>query len=92
MVIVYIGTCYIQVLYLGRAPSTKETLPDFHEWRWVTRHPLVFRGLTGSQRTPGNWGVIAWYQSLGIRIPRELGFGYPSPLGWFDVEYRYMKT
>ena len=27
------------------------------------------------------WGVTAWYQSLGIRIPRELGFGYPSPLG-----------
>ena len=57
MVIVYIGTGYIQVLYLGRAPRTKETLPDFHEWRRVTRHPLVFRGLTGSQRTPGNWGV-----------------------------------
>ena len=40
-----------------------------------------FRGLTGSQRTPGFWGVTAWYQSLGIRISRELGFGYPSPLG-----------
>ena len=52
MVIVYIGTCYIHVLYLGRAPRTKETLPDFHEWRRVTRHPLVFRRLTGSQRTP----------------------------------------
>ena len=57
MVIVYIGTGYTQVLYLGRAPRTKETLPDFHEWRRVTRHPLVFRGLTGSQRTPENWGV-----------------------------------
>ena len=57
MVIMYIGTGYIQVLYLGRAPRTKETLPDFHEWRRVIRHPLVFRGLTGSQRTPGNWGV-----------------------------------
>ena len=91
MVIVYIGTGYIQVLYLGRAPRTKETMPDFHEWRRVTRHPLVFRRLTGSQRTPGIWGVIAWYQILGIRIPRELGFGYPSPLGWFDVEYRYMN-
>ena len=41
----------IQVLYLGRAPRTKETLPDFLKWRRVTRHPLVFRGLTGSQRT-----------------------------------------
>ena len=57
MVIVYIRTGYIQVLYLGRAPRTKETLPYFHEWRRVTRHPLVFRDLTGSQRTPGNWGV-----------------------------------
>ena len=47
----------MQVLYLGRAPRTKETLPDFLKWRRVTRHPLVFRELTGSQRTPGFWGV-----------------------------------
>ena len=72
---------FIQVLYLGRALHTKETLLDFLKWRRVTRHPLVFHGLTGSQQTPGFWGVTAWYQSLGIRIPRELGFGYPSPLG-----------
>ena len=43
----------MQVLYLGRAPRTKETLPDFLKWRRITRHPLVFRGLTGSQRTSG---------------------------------------
>ena len=43
----------MQVLFLGRAPRTKETLPDFLKWRRVTRPPLVFRGLTGSQRTPG---------------------------------------
>ena len=48
---------FIQVLYLGRAPRTKETMPEFLKWRRVTRHPLVFRGLTGSQRTPGFWGV-----------------------------------
>ena len=71
----------MQVMYLGRAPRTKETLPDFLKWRRITQPPLVFRGLTGSQRSPGFWGVTAWYQSLGIRIPRELGFGYPSPLG-----------
>ena len=71
----------MQVLYLGRAPRTKETLPDFLKWRQVTRHPLVFRRLMGSQRTPRIWGITVWYQSLGIRIPRELGFGYPSPLG-----------
>ena len=47
---------YMQVLFLGRAPLTKETLPDFLKWRRVTRHPLVFRGLTGSQWTPGFWG------------------------------------
>ena len=49
----------MQVMYLGRAPRTKETLPDFLKWRRVTRPLLVFRGLTGSQRTPGFWGVTA---------------------------------
>ena len=40
------GICrFIQVLYLGRAPRTKETLPDFREKCRVTRHSLVFRGL-----------------------------------------------
>ena len=43
----------MQVLYLGRAPRTKETLPDFLKWRRVTRPSLLFRGLTGSQQTPG---------------------------------------
>ena len=43
---------YMQVLYLGRAPRTKETLPDFREKCRVTRHSRVFCGLTGSQRTP----------------------------------------
>ena len=71
----------MQVPFLGRAPRTKETLPDFLKWRRVTRPPLVFRRLTGSQRTPRFWGVTAWYQSIGIRVPRELRFGYPSPLG-----------
>ena len=47
----------MQVLYLGRAPRTKETLPDFLKWRLLTRPPLVFRGLTSSHRTPGFWGV-----------------------------------
>ena len=47
------GTGFMQVFHLGRAPRIKETLPDFLKWRRVTRHPLVFRGLTGCQRTPG---------------------------------------
>ena len=50
---------YMQVLYLGRALRTKETLPNFQKWRRVTRHPLVFRELTGSQRTPGFRGVTS---------------------------------
>ena len=53
------GTGFVYVLCLGRAPRTRETLPDFHEKCLVTRHSRVFRGLTGSQRTPGFWGVTA---------------------------------
>ena len=48
-----VWTGFMQVLYLGRAPRTKETLLDLLKWRRVTRHPLVFHGLTGSQRIPG---------------------------------------
>ena len=48
---------FMHVMYLGRAPHTNETLLDFLKWRRVTRHPLVFRGMTDSQRTPGFWGV-----------------------------------
>ena len=55
------GTGFMQVLFLSRAPHTKETLPDFREKCRVTRHSLVFRGLMGCQRTPGFWGVTAWY-------------------------------
>ena len=55
---------------MGRAPRTRETLPDFRESGWVTGHSRVFSRLTGSQRTPGKWGVTVWYQSLGIQIPR----------------------
>ena len=61
--VIDVGIGYIQVLYLGRSPRTKETLPDFHEWHRVTRHPLVFRGLTGSQRTLGDRGVTTCPQN-----------------------------
>ena len=70
---VVVVNCWDMFCTLGRAPRIKETLPDFHEWCRVTRHPRVFRRLTGCQRTPEKWGVIAWYQSLGIRIPRAWG-------------------
>ena len=29
-----------------------------------------FRGLTVGQRTLGFWDVTAWYQIIGIRLPR----------------------
>ena len=59
LILVTFRPCVVIVDYwdrfftLDRAPRTKETLPDFHKWCRVTRHPRVFRGLTGCQRTPG---------------------------------------
>ena len=41
------GTGFIQMLYLGRAPRTKETLPDFREKFRVTRHSRVFPRVDG---------------------------------------------
>ena len=47
---VFVVNYWDRLCTLGRAPLTKETLPDFHEWCRVTRHPRIFRGLTGCQR------------------------------------------
>ena len=41
------GTGFMPVMYLGRAPRTKETLTDCLKWRRVTRHPLVFPRVDG---------------------------------------------
>ena len=78
----------MQVLYLGRTPCTKETLPEFREKCRVTRHSRVFRGLTSSQRTPGIWGVTL-RMGTGFRefpqTPRGRGF---SLLGFYSsVKY-----
>ena len=54
---VVVVDCCDRFCTLGRAPRTKKTLPDFREWCRVTRHPLVFRRLTGCQRTPRFWGI-----------------------------------
>ena len=43
---------FMQVLYLGRAPRTNETLRDFRKKCRVARHSRVFCGLMGSQRIP----------------------------------------
>ena len=62
IVILMFGTGYMQVLYLGRARRTNETLPDFREKCRVTRHSRVFRGLTVVNGPPG-FGA----SQLGIR-------------------------
>ena len=46
---VVIVNCWDRFCTLGRAPRTKETLPDFREWCQVIRHPRVFHRLTGCQ-------------------------------------------
>ena len=52
-----IVNCWDRLCTLGRAPRTKETLPDFYEWCRVTRHPRIFRRLTDFQQTPEFWGI-----------------------------------
>ena len=71
---------FMQVLYLGRAPRTKETLPDFLKWRRVTRPPLVFRGLTGSQRTPGFWDVTDAIMVLSNKNKNHMLVLYKGPI------------
>ena len=72
----------MQVMYLGRAPRTKETLPDFLKWCRVTRPHLVFRGLTGSQRTPGFWGVtLVVLFILEVDPTTRLGYDFINFLG-----------
>ena len=69
IIILACGLCVVSVIVwdkfctLGRAPCTKETLPDFREWCRVTRHPRVFHGLTGCQQTPG-FGASQAYLSM----------------------------
>ena len=67
----------MQILYLGRAPHTKETLPDFLKWRRVTRPPLVFRRLTGSQRTPG------------FGAPQDVFTKYTVGINPYCIQFKY---
>ena len=88
---VIIVNCWDRFCTLGRAPHTKETLPDFHEWCWVTRHPRIFRGLTDCQRdtpvlerhkkglgpgcAPPPYERILWFFSAGVQCVGKLGLG-----------------
>ena len=82
MIVGFVGTGYVLRVEL---PVQRRLCPIFVRDVGSLGIHERFRRLTGSQRAPGLWGVTAWYQSLGKQIPRELGFGYPSPLGWLDV-------
>ena len=54
---VVILNCSGHVLYLGRAPRTKETLPYFREWCWVTWHPRV-DGLSTDTPVLGRHNIV----------------------------------
>ena len=54
---VTVVNCWDRLCTLGRAPRTKETLPDFREWCRVTRHPRVFHGLMGVVNGPPGFGA-----------------------------------
>ena len=58
-----VGTSYVPWVEL---PVQRRLCPIFHEWCWVTRHPRVFRGLTGSQRTPPILGRHIFQASNGF--------------------------
>ena len=58
------GTGFIQVLYFGRAPRTKETLPDFREKCRVTRHSRVFPWVDGKSTDPRDLGPLILVSEL----------------------------
>ena len=62
LILMLLGQVMYRLCTKGRAPRTKETLPDFREE--MSGHPTFtsFRGLTGSQQTLGNEA-----SQLGIR-------------------------
>ena len=82
---VVVINCWDKFCTLGRAPRTKETLLDFHKWCQVTRHPRVFRRLTGCQRTLEIWSVtrnpnvVGWADRKLARI--EMGQISPTYFG-----------
>ena len=59
-----------QVCTLGRAPSTKETLPDFRECRVGYPTSTSILWVDGLSTDTLVLGVTTWYRSIGIRLPR----------------------
>ena len=83
---------------LGRAPRTKETLPDFFEnmdpdkwdttvWYRVTRNLQEFCGLTGCQRDPWIRGVT----DKGIKLMLALESHSDFPISEFPIMQGIVK-
>ena len=66
------GRCKMlrQVVFWVELSVQRRLYPIFLSGVGLPRHPQVFRELTGCQRDTPDRGVTAWYQNLGIRIPR----------------------
>ena len=73
------GRCKMlgQVVFWVELSVQRRLCPDFREWCQVTRHPRVFRGLTGCQRTPRKWGVTT---SFILYLPSSLSLLYSLSL------------
>ena len=57
----YIGllvTGFMQAFYLGRAPRTKETLPDFLKWRGFMQAWGTWVKLLSVRTSPLEWFVV----------------------------------
>ena len=80
---------FMQMLYLGRAPHTKEILLDFREKCRVTRHSRIFHELTGSQQTPGFWGVTHTHTHTYIYSYYSVFSRHPIVVGKLERSLRY---
>ena len=93
---VVIVNCWDRFCTLGRAPRTKETLPDFREWCRVTRHPRVFHGLTDCQRTPGNGASQKYFEVLNCSETQKVVFATFMLGGkaehWWRMEKRLLES
>ena len=67
MVVGYVGTGYVLRVEL---PVQRRLFPIFVRDVGSPDIHECFHGLTSIQRTPEIWGVTAWYQSIGIQLPR----------------------
>ena len=65
---VVVVNCWDRFCTLGRAPRTKETLPDFHEWCRVTPTSTNIPRVDGLSTDPREMGRHSWLSNY-LRIP-----------------------